>query len=78
MERGFSRGVMWLRYIYATKASNLAICAFVLPDDKKAQNKTYRIEKSSKKTYRKVVGFLRVLRFLPTRKVDRVVWVIKK
>ena len=26
----------------------------------------------------KAVGFLRVLRFLPTRKVDRVVWVIKK
>ena len=43
--------------LYATKASNLAICAFVLPDDKKAQNKTYRIEKSSKQNVSKSCGF---------------------
>ena len=32
--------------LYATEASNLAICAFVCLDDKNAQNKTYLIEKS--------------------------------
>ena len=56
------------------KLSHLCIC-FVWTI-KKAQNKTYLIEELVN-ALSKAVGFLRVLRFLPTGKVDRVVWVIK-
>ena len=57
------------------KLSRLCIC-FVWTT-KKAQNKTYLIEELVN-ALSKAVGSLRVLRFLPARKVDRVVWVIKK
>ena len=60
---------MWLRYM----PQRLQL--FCLDDKKSSkQNVSY---KELVYALSKVVGFLRVLRFLPSRKVDRVVWVIK-
>ena len=62
----------------ATKASNLATRAFVLSRRQKKLKTKRIVLKSVNQHFVESVGFLRVLRFLPTSKVDRVVWVMKK
>ena len=59
-----SRGVMWLRYMPQWLQTELFV------------HLLKRVGQVN--TLSKAVGFSRVLRFPPTRKVDRVVWVIKK
>ena len=66
--------------LYVTKASNLAFVHFLSRQSKAAQNKTYCsvLKKRIVNALSKVVGFLRVLRFLPTRNIaGYVVWMLK-
>ena len=65
---GFSWNVMSL-WFFVTKASNLAICDFLVKTIKYSSNQNVSYWKELVNALTNVVGFLRVLRFLPARNI---------